>query len=297
MELTQLKQFKVLAQTQNTVEASAILGISQPALTKAIQRLEMELGTRLFDRIGRKLLLNESGKTVLATANDVLQNMENMKLDLQSGVPEDALRICSQMTSLANFLVPLFLETHPSCVVYPQTRCNKHFQRYLLGGAYDIAITTEPIDHPALQNIVLGKDYVWISVPRDHRLAGKSTLTMEDLMGETFIFVESHLTAPLCQLFQDKLIQPEYGITILWQGSYTASLETEKRTKYLTIMSSVGVQNQTVFQQNRVFVPVDKKEGAFLTNYVIHRKDNREKCQPFVDFLLQYYNDMECGRL
>lgn len=82
MELTQLKQFRVLAQTQNTVEASGILDISQPALTKAVQRLEIELGANLFDRIGRKLLLNENGKAVLATADDVLQNMADMMLDL-----------------------------------------------------------------------------------------------------------------------------------------------------------------------------------------------------------------------
>ena len=297
MELTQLKQFKVLAQTQNTVEASAILDISQPALTKAVQRLEIELGTNLFDRIGRKLLLNENGQTVLSAANDILQNMEDMKLDLHSGVPENALRVCSQMTSFSSYLVPRFLETRPSCVVYPQTRCDKYFESYLLGGAYDIAITTQPIENPELENHELGRDYVWITVPKGHRLADKPVLTMEDLRGETFICTESRLMAPLSQRFLNKLMDPGYGITILWQGSIAASMEIGKRTKHLAFLSSVGVRNQTDLRKSRVFIPMDRREGAFLTNYVVHRKDNREKCQPFVEFLLQYYKDMDCGRL
>lgn len=297
MELTQLKQFKVLAQTQNTVEASAILSISQPALTKAVQRLEMELGTNLFDRIGRKLLLNENGKTVLSSASDILQNLEDMKLDLQSGVPEDALRICSQMTSFATYLVPLFLERHPSCVVYPQTRCDQYFESYLVNGAYDIAITTEPIENPELENHKLGEDYVWVTVPKDHPLAEKKLLTMEDLVGETFICVESRLNAPLCQMFQDRLAQPDSGVIILWQGSIAASMEAAKRTSYLTLSSSIGVRNQTDFLDSRVFISVDEKEGAFLTNYAVHRRDNGEKCRPFLDFLKQYYKDMKCGRL
>lgn len=298
MELTQLKQFRVLAQTQNTVEASGILDISQPALTKAVQRLEIELGANLFDRIGRKLLLNENGKAVLATADDVLQNMADMMLDLRSGVPENALRICSQMTSFATYLVPRFLETQPSCVVYPQTRCEKYYESYLLCGAYDVAITTSPIDNPELESIALGQDYVWITVPKDHRLAGKRVLTMDDLVGETFICVESLPMAPLCQVFQDRLMQPEYGTTILWQGSIAASLEAAKRTKYLSLLSSIGARNQTDLLASREFIAVDVSEGAYLTNYVVFRKDNRKKCQAFVDFLVQYYKqDMECGRL
>lgn len=69
MELAQLQHFCVLAETENIVDASQILCISQPALTVSIQRLESELGTPLFDRSNHKLVLNEAGKQALPYGN------------------------------------------------------------------------------------------------------------------------------------------------------------------------------------------------------------------------------------
>ena len=61
MELTQLKYFLEAAKTENLSKAARDLHISQPSLSKAIQKLEEELGTPLFQRSGRHLRLNQNG--------------------------------------------------------------------------------------------------------------------------------------------------------------------------------------------------------------------------------------------
>ena len=62
MELLQLKYFQTVAYMEHISKAAKKLNISQPSLSLMIKRLEDEMGTPLFDRIGRNIQLNDSGK-------------------------------------------------------------------------------------------------------------------------------------------------------------------------------------------------------------------------------------------
>jgi len=69
MDSNRLIHFKAIAESENITKAAAKLFISQPALSKSLSSLEAELGCTLFNRIGRKLYLNDSGKALLVYAN------------------------------------------------------------------------------------------------------------------------------------------------------------------------------------------------------------------------------------
>ncbi len=88
MELRHLRYFKVVAELQHFHKASQALFITQPALSNQIKQLEEELGSKLFERIGRGVKLSESGERVLESACRVLSEIENMRdavEDLESG--------------------------------------------------------------------------------------------------------------------------------------------------------------------------------------------------------------------
>ena len=72
MEIYPLLYFVTVAQTGNLTKAAGQLNISPPALSNALKRLEQQLGTQLFDRVGRNLLLNEYGKAYLPYAETVI---------------------------------------------------------------------------------------------------------------------------------------------------------------------------------------------------------------------------------
>ena len=65
MNLLQLEYFKVVSQTNNFTTASNILSITQPALSKAISKLEEELEAKLFEREGRNIKITKYGETFL----------------------------------------------------------------------------------------------------------------------------------------------------------------------------------------------------------------------------------------
>lgn len=79
MTLVQLKHFVVLAEAGSFVQASKVLYLTQPALTRSIQGLEDELGGRLFDRLGRRIALTPFGQEALQRARRLVADAEALK--------------------------------------------------------------------------------------------------------------------------------------------------------------------------------------------------------------------------
>ena len=84
MTLIQLRQFTLLAKAGSFVKASVLLHITQPALSRSIKALELELGQLLFDRIGKKIELTAFGASTLQRCQLLLEEAEGLKL---SGKP------------------------------------------------------------------------------------------------------------------------------------------------------------------------------------------------------------------
>ena len=83
MNLTQLQYFTVIAQLENVSKAAEYLHITQSSLSKHLARLEEEVGTPLFDRHGKKLILNERGTRFLGSCERILKEMEEAEQDIQ----------------------------------------------------------------------------------------------------------------------------------------------------------------------------------------------------------------------
>src|SRR6202167_5179157 len=82
MELHQLRYFCAIADTGSFSRAAQQTHVSQPSLSQQIGKLEDELGTRLFDRLGRSVRLTELGKTFLPRARAVLHDLESARSDI-----------------------------------------------------------------------------------------------------------------------------------------------------------------------------------------------------------------------
>jgi DNA-binding transcriptional LysR family regulator len=118
MTLVQLRHLVVLAEMTSFVQASKVLYVTQPALTRSIQALEDELGGRLFDRLGRRIVLTPFGHEVLQRARRLVADAEALKQTsngLHSGLI-GSLRIGLSSGPGALLSTPLMLhmaENHP----------------------------------------------------------------------------------------------------------------------------------------------------------------------------------------
>src|SRR5713101_9633183 len=76
MELRHLRYFVAVASARSVSLAARGLNVTQPGLSRQIQNLEQDLGVRLFDRIGRKIVLTGDGNELLGRARRILADAE-----------------------------------------------------------------------------------------------------------------------------------------------------------------------------------------------------------------------------
>ena len=84
MELLQLKYFKDAAEMENFSKAAIKNMVPQPSISDAIKRLEDELDTKLFDRVGKKIFLNAEGRYLLERATEILNSVDESTLHFEN---------------------------------------------------------------------------------------------------------------------------------------------------------------------------------------------------------------------
>ncbi len=119
-----LYYFLTIAKEGSIVKASKKLHMTQPALSHQLKNLEEDLGKKLFDRIGRRLVLNKDGKFVKTYANKIFRQSEEMIQFLKSDI-ENYTKIIKvgvapwiSHSAVFNFLKPLFANQHIKLEVY-----------------------------------------------------------------------------------------------------------------------------------------------------------------------------------
>ncbi|MDA3962515.1 MAG: LysR family transcriptional regulator, partial [Planctomycetota bacterium] len=150
METTHLANFLILAQTSNMTRAAERVNLSQPALSGQLRKLEQELGTSLFHRQGRGLVLTAAGETFRSHAADILARLDAARSDLgMSGSLEGgAIAIGGGATAVSCLLprvISQFRERHPGVRFSIKESPSRAIAEAVLSGELDLGIVTLPL--------------------------------------------------------------------------------------------------------------------------------------------------------
>lgn len=190
MEWNQLHSFRVAAEHQNISRAAQELYITQPSLSQTIKRLEEELGYPLFEREGKRIRLNESGKLLLETVVHMEELLEGarLRMDEMNGRshPEVSISI-----GCASMLLPELLSFLRMRSPHVQYRINQ-WNAGLGLQEKDIRILAEPElgqeETAGGENLeLLMSEKILLAVPAGHPLLALKSIYMEDLAEEEFI--------------------------------------------------------------------------------------------------------------
>ena len=202
MELRQLSTFIRAAQLQSFSKAAGSLGYSQSAVTVQIRLLEEELGTRLFDRIGRKVTLTPQGSQFLTSAYDILYEVNRAKLSVSDETelknPLHIGTIESLCFSKFPSILRYFREHHPKVAIRITTAPPEELIEMMEHNQLDlIYILDEPrYDSNWYKAMEQKEEVVFLSSP-SFPLAGKKGIKLEELLHEPFFPVSyTHLTLP-----------------------------------------------------------------------------------------------------
>lgn len=183
MELTQLRYFRAIALEGHMTRAARRLGVTQPALSAMLKKLEAEVGSTLVDRTGRGVVLTDAGRLFLQYAEQTLLAADagvNAVRELV-GLERGSIRVGGGATATTYLLPPVISRIrakHPNLRFYIREAGSAQVAQSVASGELDLGIVTLPIRGPAvdeLSTLNLVDDELRLIVPKGHRLAGGSS--------------------------------------------------------------------------------------------------------------------------
>lgn len=193
MELRQLQQFSVLAETLNFHRAADRLHIAQPPLSVSIRKLEEEWRVKLFDRSPPGVRLTEAGRAALIDARRALFHAAESERVAQATVLGTGGRLRIGFVGTAKYkllprLLPAFQAEYPGVTLALSERSNGEILHALESGELDIGIIRVPLaTRSQVRSSVVEKDTFMAALPANHRLADKRRLSLADLADEPFV--------------------------------------------------------------------------------------------------------------
>jgi DNA-binding transcriptional LysR family regulator len=194
--LRQLTALQAVMKYPTATEASEMMALSQPALSKLISNLEYETGLTLFLRVKRRLVPTEEARLLNNYAGDVfdgLRRIENISDEIRD-MKYGRLRIVSVM-ALARSLIPKVLSNYlvdkPDVTVSLATKTMNTVTEIVAGQRYDVGFTFGKIDQPGIESFALLKLPLVCVVPNDDPLAKKSVVRAQDIGERKFISLPS----------------------------------------------------------------------------------------------------------
>ena len=192
MDIQQLKYFKAVATIGKINEAAESLFVSAPALSTSVSRLEKELGVRLFDRAGNRIVLNAQGKIFLKHTNQILSNLENAKLELQQSLAQhqNSISLISVNTVIWVELITAFTLESPDYTMACSTTSITDLAenglsphcRFLL--AYENEIP--PAFNEELDSVFLFSANPVAMLHKDHPLANETVVSLSALADDKY---------------------------------------------------------------------------------------------------------------
>jgi LysR family hydrogen peroxide-inducible transcriptional activator len=195
MEMQQLRYVVAVAREGNFSRAAEKCHVAQPSLSQQIQKLEEELGERLFDRLKRQARLTPHGELFLRRAVRILDEAEAARRDAAEG--RDLLRgsvSIGALPTIAPYVLPgimaAFTKKFPGVEMIVQEDTTARLLELLLAYEIDFAFTSNPIDDDRLETKLLFAEELLLALPPGHPLARKRILNIADLEGERLIVMK-----------------------------------------------------------------------------------------------------------
>lgn len=191
MELYSLRVFLAVATEKSFSRAGEKLLRTQPAISLAVQRLEVELGEKLIDRSGRELLLTDAGKIVVEYA----RRFENLEGEMGTALAELRDNSAGRLIIGANESTSLYLLQHieqyrrlyPKVKVQVRRALSSKVPAQLIDGDLELGVISYNPDDERLISTVIYTDHLAFVVSPEHRFAGRESISITELGMETFV--------------------------------------------------------------------------------------------------------------
>lgn len=196
VDLDQLRHFVKVAERENFTRAAEQVGLSQPALSRSVARLEDELGRPLFERRARGAVLTDAGRLVLGRARAILSMADDLKAEVADDDHSGTVRV-GAIPTIAPYFLPEYLRSfrrqYPLARTVVSEETTDNLLKRVADGEVDIALAALPVTAKYVDVEALFEEELLLVTGVDHPLARKVEVTAADIADLPFVLLgEAH---------------------------------------------------------------------------------------------------------
>ncbi len=292
--LQQLRLFEAVARHRSYTRAAEEVHLTQPAVSIQIKRLEENIGSPLFEMIGKKMHLTLAGQEVHDACVDVLRRLGDLEITLDNLSGEVAGPINVTVVSSAKYFLPYllgkFMRRYPKVEPHLKVTNRANLLERLGNNTDDLYITglvpeeMPVVEYPFLENVL-----VVVAHPH-HPLVKKKGLTLEDLADERFVGREpgSGTRKAVEELFRER------GLTVTPYIELSSSEAIKQGVMAGLGLAVLSLHSLSLELSANKLTILDVKDFPLRRRwYAVHRKGKQlsRAAQTFLDYLQQEGED------
>jgi len=193
LTLRQIQVFAAIAKAGNVTHAANALAMSQSAASSALAELERQMGHPLFDRIGMRLKLNETGRAAMPSALEMLERANALETLLSGKAGPGPLRLGASLT-IGNYVAPALIEPyvqlHPEAKVKLEIGNTSRIAERVASLDLDLALVEGEVSGADLISTAWSGDRLAIFCSPSHPLARTRKATIDKLLNESWVVRE-----------------------------------------------------------------------------------------------------------
>jgi DNA-binding transcriptional LysR family regulator len=184
LDLRLVRYFTVVAEHLHFGRAAEALHLAQPSLSRQVRRLEEQLGARLLDRTPQGSRLTEAGEVFLPQARALLRTADQAAVRTRAAAQPSRLAVGYIAGVIVTPAVRRMRRHHPDAEIRTTHLAHGDAPAALLEHRIDVLVARLPFRTDGLHVTVLYDEPRMLVVPLDHRLAGRASVTLDDIADE-----------------------------------------------------------------------------------------------------------------
>ncbi len=270
LELYQLTQLLAIAECGTMSGAAEQLHISQPALSRSMQKLEETLQVTLFDRQKNKIQLNKNGELAVEHARRVVEQAHDLVEQVRYfDRSQRTISIGSCAPAPLWELISMVSRLYPEMAISSEMKDSEVLISGLKEGLYQFVVLPNPIDEPDLYCFPFEKEQLFFSLPPAHPLSASKELYFKDIDGENILL--------LSQIgFWRGVCQRKMPLTHALVQNEQEDFETLAQFSALPFFVSNLAMRWSGKPENRIIIPIADPEATVVYHFLCKKEDKKK---------------------
>lgn len=281
ISLRKLEVFVRVAESGQVTRASRLLGMTQSAVSMALTSLESIHGGALFERRGRRLILNDRGRMLLPYAQDILRRVDDFTSMLEDSLAEPLGHLhIGASTTIGNYLLPLlmaeFSQQYPQAKVQLQVANTEQIELAVSQGGLDLGLIEGPCHRPELDCVQWREDELVVIAGPGHEWASRARVSRAQLLDGQWIVREAG--SGTREVFEQALGQPLSQLQSTLELGHTEAIKKAVEAGLgVSCLSRLAVANE--LEQGRLVAIATPLPLTRQLSLLSHGKRYRSKLQ------------------